>query len=174
MPAHALPAALAAAAAGDPHAPAAPGLQFPTAQSPFPAQQALGLPDKHPDVYSSKCMVTPQISGLSNGDVLRALAANGFQCSAGDNTWKHLLNADSPHEMLYTNAVRALGSALPSVCMYVPTACLFRPPASCLDSATRPAGVARLPTGAAQPRPAPCTGEERVRRLRHSAAMGHG
>jgi hypothetical protein len=32
-------------------------------------------------------MVTPEISGLMNGDVLAALSSNGITCSTGDNTW---------------------------------------------------------------------------------------
>ncbi|KIZ05734.1 hypothetical protein MNEG_2222 [Monoraphidium neglectum] len=53
-------------------------------------------------LFSSKCMVTPQISGLRNGDALAALAGRGIQCVTGDNTWKFLLHPTNPHYMLYT------------------------------------------------------------------------
>jgi hypothetical protein len=39
------------------------------------------------DVFSHSCMVTPEISGLMNGDVLTALGNNCITCSTGDNTW---------------------------------------------------------------------------------------
>ncbi|KIZ05898.1 hypothetical protein MNEG_2062 [Monoraphidium neglectum] len=53
--------------------------------------------------YSSKCMVTPQISGLRNGDALASLARHGVVCGTGDNTWPFLMNTNNPHHMLLTN-----------------------------------------------------------------------
>lgn len=47
-------------------------------------------------------MVTPQISGLRNGDALAALAANGVSCAVGDNTWPHLQSSANPHHPLRT------------------------------------------------------------------------
>jgi hypothetical protein len=47
-------------------------------------------------------MVTPEISGLVNGDALAALTSKGIQCGTGDNTWAHLRNLAAPHQMLYT------------------------------------------------------------------------
>jgi len=61
---------------------------------------ALGLTGK--PAFSSKCMVTPQISGLANGDVLAAIKLQGVECAVGDNTWGHLKNKESPHQMLYS------------------------------------------------------------------------
>ena len=58
-----------------------------------------GLP-----TFSSSCMVTPQISGLRNGDALAALAEAGVTCATGDNTWPFLLNQANPHLPLYTTA----------------------------------------------------------------------
>ncbi|GBF97916.1 hypothetical protein Rsub_10589 [Raphidocelis subcapitata] len=52
--------------------------------------------------FSSRCMVTPQISGLRNGDALAALAEAGVTCATGDNTWPFLLNQDNPYHPLYT------------------------------------------------------------------------
>jgi hypothetical protein len=75
-------------------------LQFP----PAPQLQAhLNLASK--PTSSNKCMVTPQISGLMNGDALRALRAAGLECATGDNTWEHLKNQQHPYQMLYSNAV---------------------------------------------------------------------
>ncbi|GBF97931.1 hypothetical protein Rsub_10604 [Raphidocelis subcapitata] len=54
--------------------------------------------------FSSRCMVTPQISGLRNGDALAALAEAGVTCGTGDNTWPFLLNQDNPYHPLYTTA----------------------------------------------------------------------
>ena len=54
--------------------------------------------------YSRRCLVTPQISGLANGDALRAFSEQGVACATGDNTWRHLRNPDNPHHMLYTTA----------------------------------------------------------------------
>lgn len=56
--------------------------------------------------YSSKCMVTPQISGLMNGDALAGLASEGLACTTGDNTWAHLKNLNNPYEMLYSTAAK--------------------------------------------------------------------
>lgn len=56
------------------------------------------------ETFSSKCMVTPQISGLRNGDALSALAQNGIICATGDNTWPFLVNQDNVHHMLYTTS----------------------------------------------------------------------
>ncbi|KAI8474659.1 MAG: hypothetical protein J3K34DRAFT_465487 [Monoraphidium minutum] len=52
--------------------------------------------------FSSHCMVTPQISGLRNGDALAALTAAGVTCGTGDNTWPFFLSPVSPHHMLYS------------------------------------------------------------------------
>jgi hypothetical protein len=48
-------------------------------------QAFLGLTTKAS--WSSSSMVTPQISGLRNGDALATLKANGVTCVTGDNTW---------------------------------------------------------------------------------------
>jgi hypothetical protein len=50
-------------------------------------------------------MVTPQISGLSNGDTLAALAQQSTTCGMGDNTWPYL-RGPNPHRMLLTSQVR--------------------------------------------------------------------
>jgi hypothetical protein len=55
--------------------------------------------------FSSKCMVTPQISGLVNGDALSGLKSQGIECTTGDNTWAHLRNLANPYQMLYSNVV---------------------------------------------------------------------
>ena len=47
-------------------------------------------------------MVTPQISGLKNGDALAALAASGIVGVTGDNTWTFLRSPVSVHHMLLT------------------------------------------------------------------------
>jgi hypothetical protein len=51
-------------------------------------------------------MVTPQISGLRNGDALSALKQyGGINCAVGDNTWPFLgAKPDNPHQLLYTTA----------------------------------------------------------------------
>jgi hypothetical protein len=54
---------------------------------------------------STKCFVSPQISGLMNGDALSALVKNGIKCGTGDNSWAHLRNLAKPHQMLYTTKV---------------------------------------------------------------------
>lgn len=46
-------------------------------------------------------MVTPQISGLRNGDALAALEAAGITCAVGDNTWQFLRNDYNTYNMLY-------------------------------------------------------------------------
>jgi hypothetical protein len=57
--------------------------------------------------FSSKCMVTPQISGLLNGDALSALVANGITCAVGDNTWPALFtNPANPYHALRTTAAK--------------------------------------------------------------------
>jgi hypothetical protein len=53
-------------------------------------------------------MVTPGISGLSNGDTLQGLWQNGLQCAVGDNTWAYLKNTNNVHQMLYTTQVQCL------------------------------------------------------------------
>lgn len=56
---------------------------------------------------STKCIVTPQISGLMNGDVLAALKNDlGIECAVGDNTWQHLKNQDNPYHLLYTTKAK--------------------------------------------------------------------
>ena len=48
-------------------------------------------------------MVTPQISGLLNGDALAALVKNGITCAVGDNTWPFLAAKPSnPYGLVYT------------------------------------------------------------------------
>jgi hypothetical protein len=39
---------------------------------------------------STRAVVTPQVSGLSNGDVLAAMVGRGFLAAVGDNSWAHL------------------------------------------------------------------------------------
>jgi hypothetical protein len=38
-------------------------------------------------MFTSKVVVPPQVSGLTNGDCLRAMADNGVRAVIGDNTW---------------------------------------------------------------------------------------
>ncbi|KAI8465295.1 MAG: hypothetical protein J3K34DRAFT_461466 [Monoraphidium minutum] len=64
--------------------------------------EALGLSGRAS--YSGKCLVTPQISGLANGDVLSSFAAAAVTCATGDNTWRHLMHPTNPHAMLSTTA----------------------------------------------------------------------
>ncbi len=54
--------------------------------------------------------MTPQISGLVNGDVLSTWRKLGIECVVGDNTFRHLKKAANPHHMLYTNNVRGCES----------------------------------------------------------------
>ena len=51
-------------------------------------------------------MVTPQLSGLNNGDALAALAANGIMGVTGDNSWPFLKSPVSVHHTLTTTAAR--------------------------------------------------------------------
>jgi len=55
--------------------------------------------------FSSQCMVTPQISGLLNGDALAALKTyGGISCATGDNTWPQLfINPSTPYHSLRTS-----------------------------------------------------------------------
>jgi hypothetical protein len=73
-------------------------------------------------------MVTPGISGLTNGDALQGLWQNGLQCAVGDNTWAYLKNANNVHQMLYTTQVEYAASRVCSL------------PGSSILSASRPWG----------------------------------
>jgi hypothetical protein len=46
---------------------------------------------------STRAVVTPQVSGLSNGDVLAALVGRGFLAAVGDNSWAHLRPTNRYH-----------------------------------------------------------------------------
>ena len=87
---------------------------------PSPEQKLLNIIGGPANTFSSKCMVTPQISGLVNGDTLAALAKNGLQCAAGDNTWSHLKNLKKPHQMLVTTKASPGGTE--ALARYPPTA----------------------------------------------------
>ena len=80
---------------------AAPSLNSPS-NPPKPPQDYLNIAAL--PTFSSRCMVTPQISGLRNGDALAALAEAGVTCATGDNTWPFLLKQDNPYHPLYTTA----------------------------------------------------------------------
>ncbi|RDW68147.1 hypothetical protein BP6252_09543 [Coleophoma cylindrospora] len=53
--------------------------------------------------FSSKGLIPPAITGLHNGDALRAWASNGITNCVGDNTRPPLLNAQNEHWPLITN-----------------------------------------------------------------------
>eukprot|EP00026_Physarum_polycephalum_P003715 Phypoly_transcript_03729.p1 GENE.Phypoly_transcript_03729~~Phypoly_transcript_03729.p1 ORF type:complete len:737 (+),score=86.88 Phypoly_transcript_03729:116-2326(+) len=57
------------------------------------------------NVYSSSAMVTPSISGLFNGEVLRALAAVGITTVVGDNSRPELVPENRYHG-IYTSVAK--------------------------------------------------------------------
>ncbi|KAF7949836.1 uncharacterized protein EAE97_003345 [Botrytis byssoidea] len=54
------------------------------------------------DKFSSKGLIPPAITGLHNGDALKAWADSGITHAVGDNTRAALLNTDNEHWPLFT------------------------------------------------------------------------
>lgn len=55
-------------------------------------------------VFSPNCLVPPMITGLLNGDALRAMVDNKVYIGCGDNTRKELLNLNNPFQPLITTS----------------------------------------------------------------------
>jgi hypothetical protein len=57
---------------------------------------------QNPSMFSPKGLIPPAITGLHNGDTLRAWQVNGIVNVVGDNTRPVLRNQDNPHHPLIT------------------------------------------------------------------------
>lgn len=53
-------------------------------------------------IYTANCMVPPMITGLLNGDALKAMADNNITCACGDNTRPETVNPISSYYPLIT------------------------------------------------------------------------
>ncbi len=63
------------------------------------SQAFLGLEGR--PSWSNFTIVTPQISGLANGDMFKGLSSVGISVVTGDNSWAYL-RPDKPHSLFYT------------------------------------------------------------------------
>ncbi|KAI8465146.1 MAG: hypothetical protein J3K34DRAFT_525626 [Monoraphidium minutum] len=64
------------------------------------AKEHLDIADR--PTYTRKVVVPPEVSGLCNGDALRAMWDSGIRAAIGDNTWTHMLHPGTAYRMRRT------------------------------------------------------------------------